>query len=363
MKVHQVINSFSNQRGGAERIARALHNGLRKRGIDARLVALEECDASGLSCAQSFHLNSAYDPRVLVRLSGYMRAHVEPGDIIHAHLFPTSAYVATLRLFGVMRGLCAFTEHSTWNRRRASLLGRLVDRLTYSQFDRVIAISEGAASELATARPFLRSRLEVVLNGADLHFETLPHRAAKAIPTILAIGRLTPAKNYGALLDALARMPGGSFRCTILGDGPLRQTLEARRSALGLEGDVTFAGHVEDVRSYLEDADIFAIPSLWEGFGLAAVEALNAGLPVVASDVAGLREIVGLDGRCARLIDPKDPKTIETALRGLIGDPELRKEMGAQGFRRSSQFSTAKMVDEYQTQYETLSGGSLARAS
>ena len=80
--------------------------------------------------------------------------------------------------------------------------------------------------------------------------------------------------------------------------------------SLGLEGKVRFLGHVDDVRGLLKKADIFLIPSRWEGFGLAAVEAMNAGLPVIASDVAGLREIVGRTPPSGLLVNPEKPGEI-----------------------------------------------------
>lgn len=362
MRVHQIINSFSVRRGGAERIARRLHVGLLESGIDARLVAIEDCDTTDVSAAISLGLGSSYDPRALPLLSQYIRANVLEDDIVHAHLFPTSAYVAALSSLGAIKGPCVFTEHNTWNRRRSHFLGGLVDRFVYGQYRRVFAISEGTSAELVDARPYLHNRVEVVNNGADLQFETLPDRKPNPIPTILGIGRLTAQKNFNSLLEALAGLTPGSFRCVILGDGALSGELETQKSALGLENCVTFTGHVTDVQSYLEEADVFVIPSLWEGFGLAVVEAMNAGLPVVASDVPGLREIVGSDGDCAKLIDPRDPKSIQVALSSLLAEPAVRRDMGARGFARAMQFSTEKMVGNYVSSYENLAGECLARA-
>ncbi|MEO1542727.1 MAG: glycosyltransferase [Pseudomonadota bacterium] len=362
MRVHQIINSFSENRGGAERIARRLHLGLLDRGVDAHLVAIEDCETAGLAAARSFGLGSAYDLRALPLLGRYVRANVGEEDIVHAHLFPTSAYVATLSMLGAIKGSCVFTEHNTWNRRRSHAFGPLLDRFVYGRYLRLFAISKGTCIELIDARPYLGDRVEVVENGAELHFRTMPERTPKTVPTILAMGRLTPQKNFATLLEALARLPAESFQCIVLGEGELREQLEAQAFFLGLEASVAFKGHVPDVHAYLQDADIFVIPSLWEGFGLAVVEAMNAGLPVVASNVPGLSEIVGTEGDCAKLIDPRNPDSIAAALGALIATPDLRYQLGFRGFARAKQFSTRRMVANYVTSYETLSGEHIARA-
>ncbi|MEL6645008.1 MAG: glycosyltransferase family 4 protein [Pseudomonadota bacterium] len=362
MRIHQIINSFSDKRGGAERIARRLHLGLRDRGFEARLVAIEDCDASGVPGAVTLGFPSAYHPAALLALRRYVRDNVADGDLVHVHLFPASAHVAALSMLGTLRAACVFTEHNTWNRRRSTVMGRIVDRMVYTRFERVFAISDGTAAELLRDRPYLQSHVDVVENGAELRFDAVPDRGEKAAVTILAIGRLAPQKNFGALLNALAGLPDAAFNCVILGEGDLRGELENERDALGLGDNVRLPGHVADTTQYLSEADIFVVPSLWEGFGLVAVEAMNAGLPVVAADVPGLREIVGRSTDCARLVDPSDPASIRSAIADLMADPERRKIMGANGFARATHFSTEKMVERHIAAYQDLIGGSLARA-
>ena len=139
----------------------------------------------------------------------------------------------------------------------------------------------------------------MISNGCELFFDAPPERAHDPVtPTILSIGRLTGAKNHEAALQALAGLTDRDFRYVLLGDGEERERLIALAAELGLSDRVTFAGHRSDIRPYLLDADMFLLPSLWEGFGLAAVEAMNAGLPVIASDVPGLSEVVGPQGEC-----------------------------------------------------------------
>ena len=117
---------------------------------------------------------------------------------------------------------------------------------------------------------------------------------------------------------------------------------------------MSFEGHRADVRPYLAAADVLLLPSLWEGFGLAAVEALNAGLPVVASDVPGLREVVGPTGDCGILVNPESASSIADALARLLNSPEARIDMGRRGFERARQFDKAEMTKAYVSLYRQL---------
>jgi glycosyltransferase involved in cell wall biosynthesis len=363
LRVHQVINHFGLDRGGAERLVRQLHADLMAAGVDSRLVALEDCPTAGLPRAVSLGGRGAYDPRILPRLAAYARAEIAPGDLVHAHLFPSSAYVGTLVRLGLVKVPCLFTEHSTSNKRRVRPLGRGLDRLVYARYARIVAISDGVEHALRAAYPGLAGRTTTILNGCELRFAEVPERRADGrVPTILSIGRLTRPKNYPAALEALARLGSRPFRYVVLGDGEERAQLTEQARRLGLADRVSFEGHRADVRPYLAAADILLLPSLWEGFGLAAVEAMNAGLPVVASDVAGLREVVGPSGDCGRLVDPADVAAIAEALAGLIDSPETRAAMGRRGFERARRFDKAEMTKAYLALYDALARGDAADA-
>ncbi|WP_138466102.1 glycosyltransferase [Poseidonocella sp. HB161398] len=352
-RVHQIVNSFGMDRGGAERLARGLHVALRARGVDARLVALEACDTGGLEGATSFGFASPYDPRALLRLGAYAR-EIAPGDIVHVHLFPAIAHVAALARLGRMPGRLVFTEHNSSNRRRAHPLGGVIDDQVYRPFERIVTISVGVAEELSRARPWLADRTVVIENGCHLAFGAPPERPETAAPVILSVGRLAEQKNYPVALEALAGLGDVPFRYVVAGDGPERAALERQADALGLGDRTTFAGHVADVPALLAEADIFLMPSKWEGFGLAAAEAMNAGLPVIAADVPGLREVAGPDGEAALLVDPADPEDVGRALSRLLGDRQLRAELGRAGFERAGRYDFARFVSDHLHLYRKL---------
>ncbi len=354
MRIFQIINHFGLNRGGAERVARKLHLELCSRGVDAHLVALEKCSTEGLDGATSLGFSSPYDPRVLPTLLKFMRRAVVPGDLVHAHLFPSSAYVALAQKLGRLDQKCLFTEHSTHNKRRETLIGGAVDRAVYSEFRKLIAISQGTRESLLCSYPHLAERTVVVPNGIEMIFDSPLTRAATKCPVILSVGRLTSSKNLDGALRAMAKIGNVPYQYIVLGEGAERRHLENLSMELGVNSRVTFKGHVSNIQPYLEMADIFLMPSRWEGFGLAAVEAMNATLPVIAGDVPGLREVIGSDGESGLLVSPDNPTEIRDALTTLMGQRELRSKMGLRGFKRAKQFTSKKMAESYIDIYRDL---------
>jgi glycosyltransferase involved in cell wall biosynthesis len=354
MRVVQIINSFGYKSGGAERLARDHHVDLLAAGVDAHLLALEHCETSGLRNAVSLGFSSPYKPGAIFALRGYLRAMTPKPDVVHAHLFPTSAYVAGLKRMGAIHCPVIFTEHNTSNRRREKVVFKPIDAAVYHKFEKIYCISDATRASLIGAYPNLSSKTEIIKNGATLRFESALSRVPTHEVRILSVGRLKKQKNYPAALKAISMLRPASVTYTVLGEGGEREDLEAVVQSLGLSGTVAFEGHKSDITPYLEAADIFLIPSLWEGFGLAAVEGMNAGLPVVASDVAGLREVVGTDGTCALLVPPTEPRAIAEALGALIGDAHKRRTMGEAAFIRSKLFDRQKMTEEYIVVYASV---------
>ncbi len=349
MRVVQIINSFGYNSGGAERLVQDLHMDLLAAGVDAHLVALERCETVGLRNAVSLGFSSPYKPGIVLALRKYLSTLIPKPDVVHAHLFPTSACVAALKNIGAIHCPVVFTEHNTFNKRRGSAVGKIVDPLIYKQFKKIYCISDGTLKSLVAAYPTLSDKAEVILNGASLRFDSFTKRSTTGRVKIVSVGSLRRSKNYSAAFEALEALPENKCEYRILGDGDLRTDLETKAAAM--KTPVRFEGHVKDVGPFLQEADIFLMASLWEGFGLAAVEGMNAGLPVVASDAAGLREVVGTDGKCALLVPPTEPLAIAEALGILIEDAQKRQNMGEASFRRAASFDKRLMSEKYIAAY------------
>jgi glycosyltransferase involved in cell wall biosynthesis len=153
------------------------------------------------------------------------------------------------------------------------------------------------------------------------------------VPTIVSVGRLHEPKDFVTLARALRALPEGGWRAEIVGDGPDRPAVEAELRAGGLTGTVELAGERTDVPERLANADVFVLSSRSECMPISVLEAMAAGLPVVASAVGGLPEMV-VDGETGYLVPSGDDRAMGDALARLAADPDLRRRLGAAGRRR-----------------------------
>lgn len=167
---------------------------------------------------------------------------------------------------------------------------------------------------------------------------------------ILAVGRLTPVKGLDVLLRAVALLGEAlpPHRIFLAGEGEARPELEALRDELGLERSVTLLGMRGDIPDLMAGSDIFTMPSRSEGLPVALLEAMGVGLPIVASRVGGIPELLD-DGKEGVLVQPEDPAALAGALSALMRDPDARERMGqAARARMTYGLSAAGMVDQYE---------------
>jgi glycosyltransferase involved in cell wall biosynthesis len=176
-------------------------------------------------------------------------------------------------------------------------------------------------------------RVAVVPNGVPLPPAPTDRGPAGPSPEALAVwvGVMQPVKRLETLVRATAEVPG--LRLRLVGDGPMRAATEAAVAAAGTGDRTEFTGYLSDPLGALQDADVFVLPSAAEACPIALLQAMAAGLPVVASRVGGVPDIVR-DGADGLLVDPRDPTALAAALRRLAGDPALRARIGASARRR-----------------------------
>jgi len=226
---------------------------------------------------------------------------------------------------------------------------------------RIVAVSEENRRTLETVYGLPPATIEVVYNGADLsRFDGAPANGLRTElglqpgqPVILSVARLLPNKGHRYLIEAapaiLGRLPGVHF--VFAGDGEEQAALEAQIEAGGLGSHFSFLGFRPDVENLLHGADLFVLPSLAEGFALSLIEALAAGLPVVATDVGGAGEVIE-DGRNGYLIPPADaPALADAVCRALAADSGERQAMSdaarATAARFSAQATAERMLAIY----------------
>ncbi|HEX5473905.1 MAG TPA: glycosyltransferase [Vicinamibacterales bacterium] len=201
----------------------------------------------------------------------------------------------------------------------------ILQRAAYALAHRVVANADAGAARLRR-EGVRRSRIRVVPN--EIEVPDGPARSPRPIARVLTVANLRAEKGHDVLIDAVARVSRATVAFDLAGDGPCRSALEARARARGVADRVRFLGHRDDVPQLLAQADAFVLPSRTEAFPNGLVEAMAAGLPVIASGVGGISELVE-DGVTGLLVPPGDPGALAAAVDRLAADPQAAWAMGA----------------------------------
>ena len=231
---------------------------------------------------------------------------------------------------------------------------RLLQRLSYQLAHRVVANSSAAAERLVEegVQP---SKVATIANGLDFHrFAAVkPPSTSRRPRTVTTVANLRPGKGHDVLLKAAARLvrrvPDVRFR--IVGDGPRRLDLERQAAALRISSQVEFLGHRNDIPDLLSHSEIFVLPSLMEASPNALIEAMAAGVPIVATRVGGIPESIEHE-RSGILVPPGDDRALAAGIARLMRRPQIASRL-ADAARQSaaSRFSFDRMVSEFQQLY------------
>jgi L-malate glycosyltransferase len=239
-------------------------------------------------------------------------------------------------------------------------LATRIERLGSRWVDRYDVNSRGAI-ELLTRSGINGDRMTYIPNGVDL--ERWPARAAtprtESPPLVVCVARFVPRKRQQDLVVAAAKLREKGITCRVCfaGDGPTLGDVRALSNRLGGEGAVDFLGSLDEtrVRELLNRADIACLPSQSEGMAGTVLEAMATGLPVLGTDVNGIRELV-TDGETGVLVPPGRPDLLAEALSRLLADPELRVQLGERGRQRAeTEFSFDRMIDAKARLYRSVS--------
>lgn len=355
MTIHHIVNDYNLANGGAQRLVLDLHKGVLDEGLSSKLFGLSKNPNYKLENANSLNFKSPYKLNSVFKLWIYFKREVKADDVVHVHLFPAVFYVSVLHIFKLIpKCKLILTEHSTFNRRRNNWWGKSVDKITYSSYSKIIGISPAASNMIIRSFPSSSKKVLVINNGAHLFFKKFVSRTSASKKIILSVGRLHQSKNYASALKSISKIKKLDFEYWIAGEGELEEELKRLVVNLGIQNSVKFLGYVKDIPFLLQKADIFLIPSQWEGFGLAAVEAMNASLPSVVANVPGLGDLIQEDGEDAFLVDPSDENIIAERLYQLIKNKELRTEMGKKAFVQSLNFGVHTMIEHYLKLYKEV---------
>jgi glycosyltransferase involved in cell wall biosynthesis len=336
---------------------------LKERGWDIRFMMLHEHEPGAWDFARelrargipldSIPLAADVDPIAFLRLAAYL-ARMRP-RILHTHLVHADVYgQVTGALTGVPVRVSTKHGFNEFRENRGFALG---DRAIASLAHRHIAISRGLARYLEEVEGFDGSSFEIVHYGIEPDGSPEPYRGGE--PRLLCVGRLIPIKGHIVLFRAFAearrRVP--SLRLDIAGRGPLEPALRALAKELEIEDAVHFLGYVVPVQRAIEEAAIVVVPSMGEGFGMVALEAMERARPVIAAEIGGLGELVE-EGVTGVLVPPGEAEPLAEAIVRLASDLALAGEMGEAGRRRAlEQFLQERCTDRTELLYEASLNG------
>ena len=358
MRVLHVIDSLV--LGGAEVLVKDLAPRMRARGIDFEVLILRRTNSpvevavreSGVPVHDT-ELKNLYSPVQIVKLARV----VDRYDVVHVQLFPAQLWTAAAFAWRRRPARLITTEQNTWNYRRDHWWLRPLDAWMYRQYELIACNSEGTAAELRRWCPSTADKLRIVDNGIPLEqFVTatpaeLDGFIVPGLTRLAFVARMYPQKDHATLFRALTKVPNAQL--VLVGDGPLRPQLQDMAQRLGIANRVAFLGLRTDVAQVLKACDIYVHSTNSDGFGIAACEAMAAGLPVIVSDVPGLAEVV--EG--AGIVFPKgDDEALARELRMLIASPDRCRQMSRASSERAQHFSIDRIVDEYIDLYQAACG-------
>ncbi|HEU5373501.1 MAG TPA: glycosyltransferase family 4 protein [Gaiellaceae bacterium] len=293
-------------------------------------------------------------PSATARLYEHLRK-ANP-DVVHViGAGPQAAYIAMFRrllrarVVLTAQGELAFDAHGVFER---SSTMRTALRKLLRDADAVTACSHFVLDQLRSFAP-IRPPQSVVPNGVDPDELSINRSESPMAPThVVAFGRLVPQKGFDVLLDAFACTELESLRLTIAGEGLERGRLTTKIQELGLQGRARLPGAVDrkGLRELLAMADVFALPSRAEPFGIALLEAMAAGVPAVATRAGGVTEFAQ-HGENALLVGVENPRELAYAISRLTMDDGLRARLTANGLKTAGTLSWKRIAAEYERIY------------
>jgi glycosyltransferase involved in cell wall biosynthesis len=276
----------------------------------------------------------------------WSRLRVQKFDIVHLH-------------FGG-RSVISLARSATHGKIVRHLHGRILEpqgltpvNVSARALDAVVAVSQAVADRVVDGPA------RVIYAGLPISSNDPPvHRAATSELVIGTAGRLVELKGIDYLIQAVAALHNEfpALRLEIAGSGPQRAKLQATVDREGLNEQVKFLGWIDDIATVLPHWDVYVMPSLEEGFPIAALDAMAAGLPVIASSVGGVPELIE-DEKSGWLVPPRDVEALTSRLRLLLTSPELRQKVGAAAYARvRDHFNAMQMTRNFGLLYDELLG-------
>lgn len=350
MKILQVIPYFCF--GGAETMCENLTYALTAMGHDVTVVSLynektpiaQRMEAAGV---RILYLDKklGLDLSMFSKLAKIMKQ--ERPDVVHSHLNVIKYTVAAAKLCGIRR--CVHTVHNVAQEEAEGRLEKIISTVYFKLGWSVpVALSPEVRNTILSFYGLKETNVPMIYNGVDLG-KCLPkaNYNLSQPAVLLHVGRFNTQKNHRGLLDAFARILQSHPDCCLklIGEGELLEETKQYASSLGIREKVLFLGSQTNIYPFLQEADLFLLPSRFEGMPMTIIEAMGTGLPVVASRVGGVPDM--MTHRESGMLVPCEPEAVSDAVCALLESEDMRKTLGKNAKERCVQFSAEHMARCY----------------
>lgn len=373
MRVLQLAKFYPPERGGIESIVHELTEGLNAAGCPTDVLcahrqwrSVDERAPAGYRVIRAGSLGSLLSTSVSPALVARLWRIAPAYDIIHVHM-PNPLAAVALWLVRPSARVVLHWHSDVVHQRRALRLYQPLQRWLLARADSIVATSQRYADASTALAPW-RSKLTVLPLGIGDNARSSDEQSVQALRSafagrklVFALGRLVDYKGFDVLIDAAGLLPSDAV-VLIGGNGPIFDRLQARVRSLGLQDRVRLIGPIDDseLMTYHRAADVFCLPSISraEAFGVAMLEAMSAGKPVVCTDVAGSGLAwVNRDGETGLLAPPGDHVSLAGSLRQVLSDANLARRLGGGARARFEQhFQATAMVSGFEQLYRRLGG-------
>lgn len=348
MKILEIIPKL--EMGGAQKLIEYMLPYLKK-GNDVEIVAFQKdgsdieknIEAMGIPV---HYLNvGVRSPKATFRLRKFLKW----ADVAHVHLFPAN-YYTVLANIGVNVPII-FTEHNTHNKRRNHKWLKPVERFFYKKINHTVCICQEASKTLNIwLDKSIEKKTSVIDNGVRLepYMEASSQKSSdifqrEGIPVIM-VSRFSEAKDQSTVIRAVEYINHPEVFIVFVGDGPTRKENESLVKELQLEDRVKFLGNRSDIPSLIKSSFIGVQSSHWEGFPLTAIEIMACGLPLIGSNVKGLKDVVKGTGL---LFEEGDAKGLADHINSLLTDSNLYEKYKTMSLKRAQDYSVEKTTNKY----------------
>ncbi len=359
LKVWEIIPTLGG--GGAEKMVLDLADGIQDAGHDVTVISLYDrvhAADNRVKFAEQNQIQIRYldkkpgfDFHLLRELMRMIKC--EKPDIIHTHI-ESFQYLAIASMF------CEFNHVHTMHSivgKESKIYQYLLRNVSKRKRTYFVVLSEKIGDSMKETFGTDQACLTCIPNGIDRNIYKEKQRVFQEGPIhFIAVGSLIPVKNQSMLIDAFSRMQKErAFKdsLVILGEGVLRKALEEQVKKLNMNDRVALPGNVDDVLSYLDDADVYVMPSHFEGVSLALLEAASTGLPIITTRTGNTPEVVQDD---AILIEDDDGDALCSEMKMIADNSEYRREYASKALNVASRFDKRKMVEEYINLYQRKLG-------